>query len=133
MPKNEQRSRSSVTVSGGLVQRTLGSQEVRSLVLLSQKVAEQRLQRSGSLIPGPAIVFPLKSFKLHPSYQRCNNRGFDTTFLRFAWTIYANRTACVGSHLAGQLALHKVGSERRLRSISRLSRMTRAWRLAPPR
>src|ERR1700751_4447090 len=68
-----------------------------------------------------ATIRPLPS-SLHrrgrpaPTWISTRPRGFEASTI---WsTIYANRTVCDGSYLAGQLAPDKVGAENRLRSIS---------------
>jgi putative transposase len=67
-----------------------------------------------------ATIRPLTS-SLHrrqypePTWISTRPRGSQASTI--SSTIYANRTVCDGSHLAGQLALYKVGAERRFRSI----------------
>src|ERR1700680_1104058 len=83
-----------------------------------------RRATSDTTAPGAydaATIRPLTS-SLHrrrcpaPTWISTRPRGFEASTI--SSTIYANQTACDGSPLAAQLALHKVGAERRYLRIS---------------
>src|SRR5246500_5243977 len=92
-----------------------------------------RRATSDTTAPGAydsATIRPLTS-SLHrrrrpaPTWISTRPRGFEASTI--SSTMYANRTVCDGSYLAGQLAPDKVGAENRLRSRSLSPRTT-----APP-